>query len=502
MTLRRKLGGPERAWGISAKLGSANTLRVARLRGPLTHELLESAFAWLSAKHPLLRVRVEERAGELSFTSEGVGPVPVAWTRVDDVDGLRALGEAELNASIDWTRGPLVRITGVEHAGHPHHYWVLVVFHHAINDSTSSTRLVSQLLALLARLAAGETPEPPETLPLLAPSDRLLPDTFRGVEGAARVARFLGRSVATELLLRPVLLSFDRRAAHAEEQRRTPRAGVPASGRTTHLLFRTLSPGTTKAIEEAARAHGTTVQGALCAAMLQAGFRMAHVHIPAVNYRLFSFVNMRGMLEPPVHQESLGCYVSMVGCVHRVGPDTDFWELARSSKHELDDAIARGDALANVAIADRFVDFVSRRGRHTLAAMTVSNIGRLPFAREHGAFSLLDLHAASAMNGIGACCAAIVSTLHGSLSWTFTYVKPFFDEAAATRYFDLAVDILCESSGVEAVDHVEVVPPLGDSARVGARSAPGIPPPVGPEEPRVRIPRVRRKAESTPRGSR
>lgn len=137
----------------------------------------------------------------------------------------------------------------------------------------------------------------------------------------------------------------------------------------------------------------------------------------------------------------------MVGGVHRVGPEREFWDIARECKHELDDAIGRGDALANVAIADRFIEFVAKRGQHTLAAMTVSNIGRLPFAREHGPFVLENLQAASAMNGVGACCAAIVSTLHGRLSWAFTYVKPYFEASHAQLYFDLALEMLCGACG-------------------------------------------------------
>ena len=69
---------------------------------------------------------------------------------------------------------------------------------------------------------------------------------------------------------------------------------------------------------------------------------MAHVHLPSVNYRLFSFVNVRSMLEPSVAKENVGCFVSMVGGIHRVGPDRDFSDLARECKKELDDAIVRG----------------------------------------------------------------------------------------------------------------------------------------------------------------
>lgn len=434
MTLRRKLGGPERAWGLSSSLGSVNTLRVAHLRGPLTRPLLETTFAWLQKKHPLLQVRVEEVHGELAFSSEGVGAIPVTWESVANDEAFNALCERLLNEPIDWTKGPLARVVGVENAARPGRTSVLLAFHHAVNDSTSSTQLVTQMLGLLARLARGETIEEPETLPLLAPSDRLLPDDFRGLEGVSRVAGFLYRQVTREFLMRPLLLRLKR--------------DVQVEGpRTTHMLCRTLTETSTRDIEEAARAQGTTVQGALCAAMLLAGYRMAHVHLPAVNYRLFSFVNMRSMLEPPVHKESVGCYVSMIGGVHRVGPDREFWDLARECKRELDDAILRGDALSNVAIADKFIDFVSKRGRHTLAAMTVSNIGRLPFEREYGPFTLENLQAASAMNGVGACCAAIVSTLHGRLSWTFTYVKPFFENVHAERYFDLALEMLCEACG-------------------------------------------------------
>ena len=129
MTLRRKLGGPEIAWCISSGIGSANTLRIARLRGPLKKELLTSAFRWLQKKHPLLQVRVENRHGELFFTSEGVGDVPVTWLGVDSDAAFRDLCESELNNSIDWCHGPLARVTGVEHVHSSGLFSVLLVFH-------------------------------------------------------------------------------------------------------------------------------------------------------------------------------------------------------------------------------------------------------------------------------------------------------------------------------------------------------------------------------------
>lgn len=468
MTLRRKLGGPEIAWGISSSLGSANTLRIARLRGPLTQEILAKAFQWLQKKHPLLQVKVETRQGELFFTNSGVGEVPVAWRTVESDAAFRDLCERELNSAIDWNVGPLARVTGVDHGGGLGLFSVLIVFHHAVNDSTSSTQLVTQMLSVLSRLASGEVLQEPEPLPLLPDSSRLLPDEFRSLEGLLRVGRFLARNIANEFLLRPTLLRLDKNALEEEAQRRGHRDGSSRSGRSTHLLFRSLSETATRGIEDAARSNGTTVQGALCAAMLMAGYRMAHVHLPSVHYRIFSFVNIRALLEPQVQKESLGCYVSMVGAVHRVAPECDFWDLARSAKQELDAAISRGDALANVAVSDKFIDFVSKHDKHTLAAMTVSNIGRLPFQKEYGPFSLVELQAASAMNGIGACCGAIVSTLHGRLSWTFTFVKPYLNETLATRYFDLALGLLCEACGVN--DAVDTEPRKG--ARAGATNAP------------------------------
>ena len=83
--LQRPLSPAEVGAWVMDKSASMNYCLVARVRGGLARDTLRVALDAVQARHPALRARVEEHAGQLQFRSDGVGALPLVVEQVGDV---------------------------------------------------------------------------------------------------------------------------------------------------------------------------------------------------------------------------------------------------------------------------------------------------------------------------------------------------------------------------------------------------------------------------------
>ncbi|VTP94699.1 acyltransferase PapA5 [Pseudomonas aeruginosa] len=156
---------------------------------------------------------------------------------------------------------------------------LLVVVPHIIADGTTVLTLAEQWLTLAADPAAQ-----PWTASALPPAEDLRPRRFTGDEGAARLAEQTAQDEALVGRHRPGRIE--------------PSNPVPLEARRTRLLHRELDGAQLEQLQRRAREHGTTVHGALTAALaIAAGHdhqrRPSHIAIG-------SPIDFRDELEPPV----------------------------------------------------------------------------------------------------------------------------------------------------------------------------------------------------------
>ena len=75
MIYERKVTGAERFFSHAP---FSTVTMVARIKGEVTEDMLNNAVLKVQQKHALLRVRIRDgQDGELWFTSDGVGDIPV-----------------------------------------------------------------------------------------------------------------------------------------------------------------------------------------------------------------------------------------------------------------------------------------------------------------------------------------------------------------------------------------------------------------------------------------
>lgn len=204
----------------------------ARITGPTSVPAWRAALATVQARHPLLSVRIH--AGEDGRPHFRPASEPIALRVVDGgtVEWERELA-TELAAPFASTSAPLLRAVLLHAANET---TLLLTAHHSIADGLS--------LAFILR------------------------DVLRTLSGTADAGIAL-----------PVLRSGDGGDEH-QAARALPDGSRPAryrtiDGRLPHVECRRFTPAFTTLLTERARRAGTTVNGALCAAVAIAGSTLA-----------------------------------------------------------------------------------------------------------------------------------------------------------------------------------------------------------------------------------
>lgn len=373
----RPLSPTERVVRAADKACSLNFTMHFGLHGALDETRVRDALAQVQRMHPLLRVRMVDEGRKAWFRTDGVGPLPL---RI--VDGpperLREEIEFEVQTRFDDAAGPLARCVWIRHA--PAHATLLLTFQHVIGDGTSGALLIRDFLRALAG-------EPQTALPLAESLDSHLPPLARGFRGLAGYLCIAGRIVGWVMRKGPP------RTLPAEQS-------APLAAQRAQLTLMRFDKAFLEALMARSRAEGTTVHGALSAAIVLGSF--PEIGRDRAHVMFCSPINMRDRLAPPIG-EDIGFFITGGYSSHRVDTQREFWPLARELKRGLNEAIDSGQpffGLTGLApglmLLHRLVgggDRGMRIAAHGLASAMqdsfgLTNIGRVKIDTRYGEFSV------------------------------------------------------------------------------------------------------------------
>jgi hypothetical protein len=187
-----------------------------------------------------------------------------------------------------------------------------------------------------------------------------------------------------------------------------------------------LAPTLTARIRDRARLEGTTVHGALSAAIVIAG-REISTDWQKIPVRVMSPINIRPLLGVG---ESCGVFVSAAMGVFD-GKTTGFWELAREAKI----AIAAGQTREGVAALLATLGGVVGKGAEVAAAAEfaaaafvheamLTNLGELTFDNRFGPLKLEEVWGPAVLDGMEGEHTIGVATVNGSICLTHTSHTP------------------------------------------------------------------------------
>ncbi|MFK0295418.1 condensation domain-containing protein [Streptomyces sp. NPDC090442] len=423
--LRRPLSPLERWYWIADQISPLNGIARARVHGLLPVQVLRRALDVLQDRHPLLRVAIssEPDGTRAEFVPVEGQPVPLRLAVADAEDQTaweREVNEHELVTGVDWRTGPLLRAVVIsqrtEESATPDDapaHDLLLVASHCVADGLTLLSLLRQWIEIAAELHAGRTVLAPPFRALPATED-LVPERHRGVEGSARLAA---------LMLRDTLASRRLRA-----QRIVPGRAVPAEERRTQMLHRTLTGAQMELVTRACKRQGTTVHGALAAALVTAVAKDAGTCSPA-HFSIGSPVDFRSSLSGAISREEAGSYAATLPSLVAYRPGRPLWPMARSISKDLARRRARGEHLtlvkllgsagpASVENSGPFVRFMDEKGPINLC---LSNVGRHDFPARLGPWAVSDAQLVAGISVTGSMVATAI-TAHGQLAWNFSYV--------------------------------------------------------------------------------
>ncbi|MFC9286325.1 FAD-dependent monooxygenase [Streptomyces sp. NPDC057052] len=446
--VRRDLSPLERLYWIADRTSPLNVIARARVHGRLSPSLHRRALDVLQLRHPLLRVAVTDdgTGSHPSFVPLDGQQIPLRHVRVRpddpaaDTRWQHEVDDHELAKGLDWRTGPLLRAVVITSGGTEDEdgdegdvHELLLTVSHIIADGRTCLSLVREWIEIAAQLDSGT---PPQTTPrrALPATDDLLPRRHRGAAGAAGFRTMMRREERGSLT-RPA-------------QRIVPDDHVPFEQRRTRMTHRSLTADQLERLVRAARRHGTTVHGALAAAMVSAVARDAGTPATA-HFSIGSPVDFRADLEPPVLPDEVGTYVATVPTRVRYEPGGSLWPMARTVSQDLVRRRKRQDHLATISLprvagpgsladGESFMRFMDEKGPINLC---LSNVGRYDFPEQAGSWRINGAQFLTGVSVMGAV-VATATTVHGRLAWNFGYVEGMVPQSRARRIADDSVRIV------------------------------------------------------------
>lgn len=396
-----------------------NVVGMAELRGPLTESLLRDAWACLSARHALLRARVQ---GPIRLRYELHDRIPLVLRRLPrrDAQSWQAEAEALMDEDFSAGDGSLVRASWLEGDGV---HTLILCIHHAIVDGRTLVTRLQEWVRCCQQLLRGEQPDraPVPTPPALDQRRSSLTEDPTQLE---RVLRYVVRSPATRVLRRVHSLAL--------EPEENPRL------RRSRLVHRRLTRAETQALRLRARAEGTTLQGVLLASMLWAARQELDEPGPLM-LAGYSAVDLREQLEPSPG-DAMGLFVSQVTTWHSVKPEQSLWSLAREVRQQLQQRLSEGEAWFTFPLTGYLVPPVPLGGRFFLhlfsrlnpVTLGVSNLGAVISLAVDPAspLQLEQVHACVSLSMVGGF-GMLASTFDEQLSLNFLYQTPVVSESRA-----------------------------------------------------------------------
>lgn len=362
--LNRRLGRTEHIYWLLDQLYCLNFVVFAELEGALQSDDLQVALDIVQKENPVLRAQIAiDSAGQPRFKPISAQERPL-MLEVRGLRNWRQHVEAQLVTPFEQQAAPLARLVWFRGKGKKS--VVAMVFHHSIADGKSGASVLFDVL----RRAMGQDRRP--HLKKTHPSSQGL-DLIRDeglVAGKLKELRFwLGKG-------KDVLKFAEQLPGYDME---------PRDARKIKTIPFSISAETNAALLAVCLDRGTTIHGALGAALLFAlngEFTEPKSRFLGLN----SLADLRNVLKESLTEQDLGLYIATLTTVHWLDKKPDFWRLAREIPHHLKGVMNSGDAnLINSIYTEMPLFTPDRKGARKVQKIValappssmLTNIGRI-----------------------------------------------------------------------------------------------------------------------------
>jgi len=415
--MKRELGAFERALVTSDQYAPFHSVYVVHLETPPPSPIVGKALKFLQKRHPFLRGRLLQEKGKYFFASLVEPTLPFrVLPRWNDTHWVKVV-EVELEAHTECITDPMFRCTYL-YDENQKHAEIILTFFQPIVDAASAGRLLDELLTACASLMNEGTITASELAPA-PPQESRFPSAFRGFRLSLYTLGYVLRQSADEILYR----------IQTREKRTPPLHKNPSHG---HIISLCLPETFVTTFIRRTDMEKVAPEAVLHAALLIAVNR--HLYAGKnVPMRMFSLWNMRPYVEPPLQNENLGSYMSLLRHSVPVEGGLNVWQLARSLQQKFYRSLKSGDpfiaAMRTESLLKRMI--LTRSFRMSATALNFS--GESQVKTQYGEFAVNDLHGYASAHDLGPEFSGQARLFHGQLIWDFTYLDADMsdDEARA-----------------------------------------------------------------------
>jgi NRPS condensation-like uncharacterized protein len=436
---------------------------VTRVRGTVTEDMLVTAVAQVQARHPNLRVRIREDGDHnLWFTSEGVEEILVETVRRESEDYWIQVHQQFSKIPFEFEKRPAIRFVLVQS---PEVSEIVILCHHILCDGMSLAYLARDLMVQLGD-PAREVEVLPDPIPIEV--NNMPADVSLNAVEKFFINRINKKWEAEEVF-------FD--------QEDYEDLNAAYWGNFTHQIISIeLSETQTTALVQRCRKEGVTVNSALAAAFAGAqrtiqGDQPYHTNIGVA-------ADLRDRLMKPAG-EVMGFYAGLANLKYKYETSRSFWENARrfhqkvnplyTNKILFKDLLTwcylspgileafpfkrlgglvspeapRYQQLSGYSQQDDVVSSILKREKmdsleYKLMGTAVTNLTRLDFPRQYGAFELdrmiLQPGGAFPLVNINLVLGAV--TCAGKLSLILEYAEEAVDSSTMEEIRDKGLEFL------------------------------------------------------------
>lgn len=374
--MKRDLGTFERALVIADQHAPFHIVSILNLESAPPPHILKQSLQILQNRHPFLHSRLLHEKGTYYFATLVDPALPFYFLPRWNADHWIYIAEVELAKRIDASTGPLFRCTYLYSAA-DERADIILSFYHSIVDASSVSQFLHQLLVVCASFVDQKTVSLYE-LPPTPPAESRFPSAFRGLSLAIHQLRYAFQQVIDEFIY----------------QMQTRGKRVPPVHRHAskgHVLSIQLPEDLTAALVQRAHKEGMTLSSVLNTAMLLAVNRHLYTG-QQVPMQTISMASLRPYVEPPLGDEDLASYISLLRHAVSVSGGIDFWALAHSLHKKIYSSLKSGDKFVAATLAESLVRRLIRSKQFRMAAISLNYSGVVPVQSVYGRIRVKGLH--------------------------------------------------------------------------------------------------------------
>lgn len=405
--MKRELGALERALLIADQHAPFHVVSILNLENAPTPHILKQSLQIMQNRHPFLRSRILHEKGLYYFARLVEPSLPFYFLPRWNADHWIYVAEVELAKRIDVSTGPLFRCTYLYNAADERGD-IIFSFFHSIVDSSSVSQFLHALLVVCSSFVDQKTVSLYELAPT-PPVESRFPPAFHGFPLFLNQLRYALQDTLNDLI-----------NLFRTRHKRVP--PVPAQPIHGHILSIQFPGELIESLSRQARKEGMTLTSVLNTAMLLAVNRHLYAG-QQVPMRTLLYASLRPYVQPPLRDEDLACYISLLRYTMSVSGGEDFWSLARGLRRKIDTSLKSGAKFVAAMLAEVLMIKLTRSKSSRLAAIALNYSGVVPVQTSYGTMRVTGLHNFVSAYDLGPEVSAQAQLFNNQLFWDFTYLE-------------------------------------------------------------------------------